>query len=445
MFLCLIGLYLIIFLVCTAQCSKREGYWAPVTVFGISAFYYYLSVPLELNLRGEEIFTTYPSVYGIAPETQARIAILAVLALLGFAAGHQLSGLGSLTARTSALPVVRVPKSLKYAAVATVVLLFVIYRSSIFDQLAYEEANERRFNDPIFGYLTRMCLLFGCLIAGILIHRRGAAKLPSLILVALAVAWGLYTSDKDPLLRAALAMSSFMVGKRSRSITHLVLYCTAALLAIGALPVFSAFRAHAQLDVRQAATEFSVLNTDAKGPMISLVSALEDNDPKLYGRTYLFAAAAWIPRSIWPTRPNDLAQEFALEEIPNWQPGMGLGYSLLAEAYQNFGYAGAFLQYFLIAYALGRLWARLYTLLANRGCVAYWRAIMTSTYFAILIIMHRVPTSFVPQTCIFELLIPAAAAFWFDARINRRTGSPAVKRAVRKVSCKPKGVPQLTT
>jgi hypothetical protein len=440
-----VALYLLIFFACALHCSKREGFWAPLTVFGISAFYYYLSVPLELFVRGEETFTTYPSTCGISPETGNRIAVLAILALLGFAAGHHCSGLGKLTALTAKSPAPRVPKSLQYAAVGTIALLFLLYRTSVFDQLAYEEANERRFNDPVYSYLTRMCLQFGCLIAGVIVHRRGIAKLPALLIVALAVGWGLHTSDKDPLLRAALAVSALMVGHRSRSVTHFVLYCAAALFAIGALPVFSAFRAHAELDVRKAATEFSVLNTDAKGPMISLVSVLEDESEKMYGQSYLFAAAAWIPRSIWPSRPDDLAQQFALQEIPNWQPGMGLGYSLLAEAYLNFGYAGAFGQYFLLAYGLGRLWAHLYTLLARRGAVAYWRAILTSTYFAILIIMHRVPISYVPQTCIFELLIPAAAAYWFDARLARRSISSKTKPALRSISYQPAGAPQPTT
>ena len=74
--------------------------------------------------------------------------------------------------------------------------------------------------------------------------------------------------------------------------------------------------------------------------MISLVIAIEGELPRTYGSTYLYALVASALRVIWKDRPDDLAQEFALDNIPNRQPGMGLGYSLLAEAYLNFGYVG---------------------------------------------------------------------------------------------------------
>ena len=101
--------------------------------------------------------------------------------------------------------------------------------------------------------------------------------------------------------------------------------------------------------------------------MISLVIAIEGELPRTYGSTYLYALVAWVPRVIWKDRPDDLAQEFALDNIPNWQPGMGLGYSLLAEAYLNFGYVGVFLQYFGIAFGLGLVWRKLYNFLARNG------------------------------------------------------------------------------
>src|SRR6478672_7651209 len=156
MFALLIAIYLSLFFAVALISSRREGYWSPVTIFGISAFYYYLSVPFELYLRNEEIFTTYPSVCGVSPETRNAIGILAVLALIGFVAGHWSSGLGRLIAAADVARPARIPKSLKYAAFGVVLLLFVLYRFTIFEQLAYDEANERRYNDPIFGYLTRL-------------------------------------------------------------------------------------------------------------------------------------------------------------------------------------------------------------------------------------------------------------------------------------------------
>jgi hypothetical protein len=433
MFTCLIALYLVVFFASAVKASAREGYWSPVTIFGISAFYYYLSVPLELYLRGEEIFAVYPSVCGIAAQTRTAIGILALLALVGFVVGHGMSGLGPLISQSNNLRTIHVPKSLGYLALSILVLLLLIYRLTIFDRLGYAEGNIRRYEDPVFSYLTRMCLLFGCLVSGIIVQRRGWLKLPAFFIAALACGWGLYTSDKDPLLKAALALSVFLIGRTSRSMRHLYFYCGAAVMAVAALPVFSAYRADAPIDIRRAATEFSVQETDAKGPMISLVAALDTDRDKFYGRSYLLALAAWVPKLLWPDRPYDLAQEFAFEEIPNWQPGMGLGYSLLAEAYLNFGYAGAFFQYLAIGYGLGRIWRALYTPFAARGALAYWRATLAVTYFAMLIIMHRVSTSYLPQTCMFELFIPVAVLCFADARLNSAISSSHRSRRVAPV------------
>jgi oligosaccharide repeat unit polymerase len=429
MFLGLVALYLVVFFVCAVKASPQEGFWSPVVVFGITAFYYYLSVPLELYLRGQEVFATYPIVSGITPETRNAIGIAAVLALFGFIIGHRLSGMGRLITQQNDSPARRLPRSLKYVAIGAIAVMFLLYRFTIFEKLAYNDANERRFNDPVFGYLTRLCLLLCCLSAGVIVQKKGIAKAPAIVFAALAIAWGIYTSDKNPLLQAALGLSAYWVGKRSGSIKYLYFFCAAAVLTIAALPMFSAFRTSVPVDFRKNLHEFSVQNTDAKGPMISLVDALEDDPPRLYGSTYLFDMVAWVPRAVWPDRPNDLAQDFALDNIPKWEPGMGLGYSLLAEAYLNFGYPGIFLQYFGIAFILGRIWCHLWSLLARHGAAPYWRASLAVTYFEIIAIMHRAPSSGILQSCIFELLIPFGAFFWLDARRQDRFAKLAAPNA----------------
>lgn len=83
MFPWLVTLYLIMFYICAVRFASREGYWSPVIVFGITAFYYYLSLPLELYFRGQEVFTAYPAVFGISPEVRNAIGISAVLAAAG--------------------------------------------------------------------------------------------------------------------------------------------------------------------------------------------------------------------------------------------------------------------------------------------------------------------------------------------------------------------------
>jgi hypothetical protein len=432
MFLCLVAAYLVLFFAAAVACSRREGYWAPVTIFGIAAFYYYLSTPLELFLRGESAFITFPSEFSISPATRVAIGWCALLALAGFVAGHRLSGLGrAMSARDDAVTR-RLPTSFCLLSVAVSAVFFVLFRHTVLDNVSYEDAYERQYSNPVFSFLTRLLILFGCLAIGLSMQRPGWRKWPAAAFAALVVGWGFYTSDKNPLLKAVLGVSTYWIGRRSRSMKHLYLYCGGAALTIAALPLFSAYRAQSAIDFRRAFTQFSVENTDARGPMISLVIALEDDGPRLLGSSYAYSLVAWIPRSIWPDRPYDLAQELAFEQIPHWEPGMGLGYSPLAEAYLNFGYAGAFLHYFVVAFCLGRLWRGLYNPLARHGAAAYWRALMAATYFETLILMHRMASSMIVQSCIHELLLPVAAFLVIDARRRarspRRSGRPRLER-----------------
>ncbi len=425
MFLCLVLAYVLVFVACAMRARTREGFWGPVTIFGIGAFYYYLSVPLELFLRGEEVFTTSPGIFGVAPATRVTIAWCALLALVGFVAGHHASGLGRCIGQAEPGAASPLPRSLRLLGVVVFAAFVMLYRSRIFEKLAYSDANEFRYADPVFSYLTRLTVLLACLAAGVVMHRRGLRRAPAMVLAGLAVAWGLHSSDKNPLLKAALGASALWIGRRSQPLRYFALLTAAAALTIAALPVFSNYRANLPLGIGPALRDFSVLNTDAKGPMISLVVAVEEETERFYGRSYLFSLVAWAPRTLWPDRPNDLAHEFALDEIPNWEPGSGLGYSLLAEAYLNFGPAGALAQYFVLAFALGRMWATLYNLVARCGAAAYWRAMLAVTYFDILIVMHRAPSSSILQGCIFELLIPVTAFCILDRR-QRRTAETAL-------------------
>jgi hypothetical protein len=45
----------------------------------------------------------------------------------------------------------------------------------------------------------------------------------------------------------------------------------------------------------------------------------------------------WIPRGIWPERPIDMAEGFARDFMVGWQPGMGMGYSPVAEGFHRYG------------------------------------------------------------------------------------------------------------
>ena len=420
MFIGLVISYLALFLICAIFFSLREGYWSPITVFGITAFYYYLGLPLELYVRGEEIFAVYPSLFLITDESRLRIALCTILALLGFAVGHSLSGIGRVLPERHRQEVGKIPKSLIWLTIGSFSILFLVYGSSLFQQLSYYAATERRTGDFFFGFITKNCLVLAGLLTGTLIQRRDRKRYFALLLLAPIVLWGFYTSDKNPLLIAALSLSTVWVGIKSRSVKYLYFYCAAATLAVACLPLFSAFRADQQVEFRSAITDFSVERTDARGPLMSLSVAMANEEETIYGQSYLQGLVAWVPRAIWPDRPIDLAQTFAIDNIPNWKEGLGLGYSLLAEGYVNFGYFGVFCHYLVLAFVMGRIWRGIYGMCARSGNTDFWRALIVIVYFQLLVLMHRGPMSQIVQISMHELLLPAAFYWLLD---HRRTSS----------------------
>ena len=82
--------------------------------------------------------------------------------------------------------------------------------------------------------------------------------------------------------------------------------------------------------------------------------------PFEYGRTYAYAATAVLPNLFWEIHPaaehGNLARWLTMNIAQaTWEQGGGLGYSCIAEAYVNFGWAGAPLAMFIIGYAMA--WA----------------------------------------------------------------------------------------
>jgi hypothetical protein len=71
-----------------------------------------------------------------------------------------------------------------------------------------------------------------------------------------------------------------------------------------------------------------------------------------YGVGYLKELIQLVPKFIYPNRPEDISILFSKTRIEDWTPGFGLGYSPMAEAYQNFGILGGFIHFFI----LGSFW-----------------------------------------------------------------------------------------
>ena len=420
MFFLLVGVYIVLFLWSANFYARRGGYWHPVTLFGISGFYYYLGVPLELQLKHRDLHMVEPTLFYLPYEARVTVALLAVLALLGFVFGYHMSGMQRVLADIRPQQREPLPWSLTIICFGLLGMLFAVYGTQLFQQLSYHEANEMRYNDSFFSYCTRMLMLAAAIVAGAFAYQRRFMHWGFFASVGGLVGWGFFTSDKNPLLMAAMGMGTYWIGSRSRSKFYLAFYCSGALAVTVLLPAFSAWRVNATPNWAQLVESFTLEHQDANGPMMSLSSAINGDEHPLYGSSYLYAMGASIPRSIWPDRPYDLAQEFAHENVVQWKPGLGFGYSLLAEAYLNFGYLGTFLQYFVTGYGLNRLWLALMPLFANRRALGAWAATLSVVQLQMIVVMHRAPISMVAQTCLREFSIFVIALIAIDARIRHK-------------------------
>jgi hypothetical protein len=103
--------------------------------------------------------------------------------------------------------------------------------------------------------------------------------------------------------------------------------------------------------------------------------------PYQYGATYSYLAITWIPRVIWPEKPqaNAANNYYAVAYEISTEEGIkhsSFGVSLIAEGYMNFGVAGVF----LIMIVLGGVLATLQHVFAGPSSGPGGQAIFLSTF-----------------------------------------------------------------
>ena len=122
--------------------------------------------------------------------------------------------------------------------------------------------------------------------------------------------------------------------------------------AWGGLELFGIFRATYQGDLGEAVetvASLGVTESSAIGTMLgsselahpfytSMELRSADHGADLGGASYMRAFQVLIPLSIYPDRPNSLAQEFVARHYPSLaERGGGAAFSMIGEAWWNFG------------------------------------------------------------------------------------------------------------
>lgn len=414
-------LYFVLYGTIVIRSSKSEASFSSLTIFGLGAFLYYVAIPLEMSLRGLDHFVLSGEAISVTPDIQLKIASLGTMALLGFALGYHASGFNPFEA-TNEGPLSapkgkgeRVPTHVWLVTGTSVIWLLIFYRSELAAISTYQGHYTVSYSSPLFSLLGEFAVLGVALSASILICRdTNRRPLLGLALAAPIFAWSVYSSDKDPILIGALAVGSrFLVqsGKHyARTLAGVVL---TVVLSGPSLQIFSTYRADLFLTGDALRFDGLMLDRDPTGPLVSLVETIDAKNLRFrYGTTLADSVILLVPKAIWPDRPMDLSEQFIRDRMNNsWQPGMGMGYSLLAESYLNFGWLGPLLQYGLLGLAWGYGWKLVQRNFLQVG-VAYWRATYCTVAFYTLLIMHRAPSSFpVKHTLMIVLVLVLFQAF----------------------------------
>jgi hypothetical protein len=165
-------------------------------------------------------------------------------------------------------------------------------------------------------------------------------------------------------------------------------------MLVYSIKVFSIYRTHHNFyaSLSGATQRFGIRYIDPIGPFASLQYIVNNPKDIQYGRTYLQIISLIIPRFLWKERPLDLSEQFAVDNITNWSPGMGMGYSPLAEAYLNFSWMGPLIQYLLMGLLWGYFWIILRKVFWNYA-QEHWQCLYYILGYYFLILMHRGPVA----------------------------------------------------
>ncbi len=395
------GAYALLLTGVLVAARRREQGLGTLFVFGVTAFVYYLCIPLEAVAAGHHMLLLAGAGTVLRDDVLVAAAWGGVLALAGFAAGWAASGMPPLnpapTHSEFLKPVAATEARLAQigcwiasAILASIVLL--AFGDLVGRLSSYEGNFTTLYENALMAYLLEASTLTLAVGAAYAFHRRSRQAVAA-VAVGVLFAFGIYTSNKDPLLVGLLALAP--LGYRLQVVQKVWFAPVAvvgALLVAAIVPyTFGIHRAGVEVTWDRMAESGIFLRSDPAGPFYSVAMVLARDADPMYGQTYVRSVVSWVPGFLWPSKPLSPSEAFARTEISNWAPGRGLGFSPLAESFQNFGLLGPLLQFALVGWGWGWFWRGL---LASKVVPS---ALMPSLYavvgFYLLVISHRGDTS----------------------------------------------------
>lgn len=391
-----------------------DGYASPMAAVGVGATFYLVGIPVEAEIIGRRAIFLRT----VVPFTQSEsieVVVLAALAMLLLYIGYVLvaprTNMGAIAFGADEIKVAIQSLSLLSAGLLGIACLR--YSDQLLSAHDYESAYSDRYAGAGYAFvIASTYLVLSMLAACLLMAGRRAAGFTIVVLLA---GWGIYANQKWPIVLAALAVLVLIDRRVHRPrFAQVTAAAFAAPLVLGASTLmFSVYRGHGDLSQAGEIAKTGSLNkTEAAGPFASIIAELRQGGSSAPDSapmdSVLQGMVGWVPRALWPDRPLDLAEQFARANIPDWHPGMGYGYSPLAEGLHQGGVLGLLLYFLLLGMVIGAVYRWAVSRSRSGGRMAF--AVYARTGFvALLLTSFRTPFQGIVTTLVQSLAVVAIA------------------------------------
>jgi len=391
-------IYVVLLIYAAKAFSREEGYYSTITIFGVGCFLYYISIPLEMSLLGITEHIKDAFVIKLTQTQAVAIVAMGLMAFCSFTFGYRLSSFSPFICQIQFDPGSKAfcVYSIAIIVVASVFIEVLFYYDNIKMSGSYISSSLLHYNEPVFTLLANLIVLFSSVAGAALMSEKNFKnKILGVVLVLAIVSWGIYSSDKNVILIGALACASRLFNiSRKQGIGALLVIFGGIILVVYLVKFFSLYRGGHSISsaLTMALTQFGARFIDPLGPFVSLSNAINSVESYQCGKTYMEILYLIVPRFIWNARPPDISEQFAMDNIHNWVPSEGMGFSPLAESYINFSFIGPFIQYFILGLTWGLFWKWLRRILWYYPS-HYWNSMYYVIGFYFLILVHRGPIS----------------------------------------------------
>jgi hypothetical protein len=288
-----------------------------------------------------------------------------------------------------------------YIWLGATIFFFYFYYDQIFNATYFNAAVDR-VNNLSFAVYVLLFQAIGVLVFCFYLRSQYPVKY-SLAILFLIIYFGFITYDKNPIILAMISALTILIDKY-KSVYKLIFITTmAALLFLLFIPFFSYYRADVNfLDSLAAVVDLiSLTAIDTRGPYQTIISCLSS---KCESGSFVNSIAILIPNFLFPgERPPDHAILFAMQNISNWRPGLGLGFSPVTEGLLLFGYPGVFLTGFFLGFITNLIWYLFFKFSNNKKTLSSLHLLYSILSFYVMLLSFRSPVAGTIKLLVLQL------------------------------------------